>query len=650
MNTLRLDHVFSLLRRAVAHAMTEHPTPYRSAHEALGIVTEEHREFEAEVFRKQFDPGALEKEALHLATVALRTVLDVTQPVTQPEVPYGDGESWAREEAVVDMHTRIKVLRHELTQARKDARAAKYALKITRREAARDHDLLNGVVDAILNRQDVLRVPRCTERHPAGMDVAQAVAQGFDDLIAEIRHLQDVTTDLSKQQVEDTDKLFRLTTRLEQQQTEAECIAEGLRLRIADLQQDTRDLFPAQFAQTKHYRDTLQAVADMNANVAQAFSEHFGTYLQTNGENAPGTFDPVETLRRIAFDIDQNRQFIVRLERDLNDPRDGLRPLLRRLHARTGKPSTDDFGKMATDIDAIFDDARRGAKLGADALDAQVKLNAANDMNQSLTGLIRGHFPHLGAYGTGDALRQGVHELKRAAQDGERAAAQRDALQEEFDRIRARAAEDFPNWRDKAVGWIVCELLKMRAHDCATFDDVKKQLDIEVQTIIDASTALDGAGIARNIAGKSTTFVERVRFTARLAQSRGEDLSRVNRLLSEVAGRAGREIPGIAMLSFEDRLHRMIDMIDAGALIPRHTLRAVIDEFEVEALSRLPRRAQQLRELAARLREFLPAREAQEAPSNSPTHTTPQEGAPKPADGQPEACAPVMPCANRGEL
>lgn len=43
-------------------------------------------------------------------------------------------------------------------------------------------DVLDRVTKAILDRQDILSVPREDDKYPDGMDLAEAVGQGFDDL------------------------------------------------------------------------------------------------------------------------------------------------------------------------------------------------------------------------------------------------------------------------------------------------------------------------------------------------------------------------------------------------------------------------------------------------------------------------------------
>lgn len=51
--------------------------PFYSAHDGLGIIEEEYEEFKKEVFRKRRDYPELRKEAIQLATMALRFVKDI---------------------------------------------------------------------------------------------------------------------------------------------------------------------------------------------------------------------------------------------------------------------------------------------------------------------------------------------------------------------------------------------------------------------------------------------------------------------------------------------------------------------------------------------------------------------------------------------
>lgn len=53
-------------------------------------------------------------------------------------------------------------------------------------------EVLKRTADAVLHRQDFLTVPRFDAQHPEGMDVAQAVAAGLDDLKAQLTQAQGV--------------------------------------------------------------------------------------------------------------------------------------------------------------------------------------------------------------------------------------------------------------------------------------------------------------------------------------------------------------------------------------------------------------------------------------------------------------------------
>ncbi len=52
--------------------------PFYSAHEGWGIIREEYLELEDEIMRKDRDIDQMRKEAMHLAAMALRFIIDVT--------------------------------------------------------------------------------------------------------------------------------------------------------------------------------------------------------------------------------------------------------------------------------------------------------------------------------------------------------------------------------------------------------------------------------------------------------------------------------------------------------------------------------------------------------------------------------------------
>lgn len=59
----------------------EHFPPFYSAHEGLAIIQEEYEELKEEVFKKQGKRSVhkMRKEALQVATMALRFIMDICQ-------------------------------------------------------------------------------------------------------------------------------------------------------------------------------------------------------------------------------------------------------------------------------------------------------------------------------------------------------------------------------------------------------------------------------------------------------------------------------------------------------------------------------------------------------------------------------------------
>lgn len=70
------DIAFNDLRTAVEKAQAKHP-PMRGAHEGYAVILEEVDELWEEVKRQVIDGSALRKEALHVAAMGLRFVIDV---------------------------------------------------------------------------------------------------------------------------------------------------------------------------------------------------------------------------------------------------------------------------------------------------------------------------------------------------------------------------------------------------------------------------------------------------------------------------------------------------------------------------------------------------------------------------------------------
>ena len=58
-------------------ARAKHPQPYVDAHHALGVLLEEVRKIETEVFKRRCNTERLQRELLDTAVVCLRAIEDV---------------------------------------------------------------------------------------------------------------------------------------------------------------------------------------------------------------------------------------------------------------------------------------------------------------------------------------------------------------------------------------------------------------------------------------------------------------------------------------------------------------------------------------------------------------------------------------------
>ena len=76
-------------RRSIAHEMANEAQRaaakfqrFHSAHAGYGVITEEYKELEKEIFRKQtdYDMAQMRKEAIHLGAMALRFIYDLIPP------------------------------------------------------------------------------------------------------------------------------------------------------------------------------------------------------------------------------------------------------------------------------------------------------------------------------------------------------------------------------------------------------------------------------------------------------------------------------------------------------------------------------------------------------------------------------------------
>ena len=72
-------------------ARAKHPQPYVDAHHALGVLLEEVRKIETEVFKRRVNTEHLQRELLDTAVVCLRAIEDLTLPAPKPKSKHHEG-------------------------------------------------------------------------------------------------------------------------------------------------------------------------------------------------------------------------------------------------------------------------------------------------------------------------------------------------------------------------------------------------------------------------------------------------------------------------------------------------------------------------------------------------------------------------------
>ena len=76
----KLSAIFKLIEEEHSFAISHFP-PFHSAHEGLAVIEEEYLELRAEVFRhqSQYNSSNMKKEALQVATMAIRFIIDIAE-------------------------------------------------------------------------------------------------------------------------------------------------------------------------------------------------------------------------------------------------------------------------------------------------------------------------------------------------------------------------------------------------------------------------------------------------------------------------------------------------------------------------------------------------------------------------------------------
>jgi NTP pyrophosphatase (non-canonical NTP hydrolase) len=73
---MRLDEAIIVIREAYESAMTQHPKPYNSQHEAFAILKEEVDELWEEIRKKDRNRAAVRLELTHVGAVVIRFLVE----------------------------------------------------------------------------------------------------------------------------------------------------------------------------------------------------------------------------------------------------------------------------------------------------------------------------------------------------------------------------------------------------------------------------------------------------------------------------------------------------------------------------------------------------------------------------------------------
>jgi hypothetical protein len=73
----KMDDVLFYVKAEVERAKNKHPGDFHNAHEGFGVLYEEFDELKAEVWKSKHDKAAMRTEAIHVAAMAVRFVVEL---------------------------------------------------------------------------------------------------------------------------------------------------------------------------------------------------------------------------------------------------------------------------------------------------------------------------------------------------------------------------------------------------------------------------------------------------------------------------------------------------------------------------------------------------------------------------------------------
>jgi hypothetical protein len=80
------DEALELVKREYDRAVDMHPK-FNSPHEGLAVITDQFRDLESQVFMpySQRDPAEMQKEAIQVAAMAIRFIIDCTLDIKRTD-------------------------------------------------------------------------------------------------------------------------------------------------------------------------------------------------------------------------------------------------------------------------------------------------------------------------------------------------------------------------------------------------------------------------------------------------------------------------------------------------------------------------------------------------------------------------------------
>jgi len=80
---MKISQAFDAVEKELKRARTKHPIGFHSAHEGYAVLLEEVDELWTEIKEQHPSPACLREEAIHVAAMALRFLIEVCENPTE---------------------------------------------------------------------------------------------------------------------------------------------------------------------------------------------------------------------------------------------------------------------------------------------------------------------------------------------------------------------------------------------------------------------------------------------------------------------------------------------------------------------------------------------------------------------------------------